>query len=229
MAKKTSEQEAPRAATKPEQRRRSPRRPPRATASRAEEGPREEAGRRGQSRRRAPSRRPPPRRRRHATRPRPAPADAGHGAPEEGPPGHGPLRVHRRGRTGSATRAPSTAPSPPLRWPPRRTWASAAAPRTGTSFWNIIKQPAREKDPVAALERAWERYESRAKGIMAAGLERRDEGEGAEHGSQARRRARGPAGAGGLMTGVEFFQTPRWASSLLRRARCPRSPSSSSA
>ncbi len=42
--------------------------------------------------------------------------------------------------------------------------------QNGYLFWNIIKQPGREKDPVAALERAWERYESRAKGIMAAGL-----------------------------------------------------------
>jgi len=43
--------------------------------------------------------------------------------------------------------------------------------QNGYLFWNIIKQPAREKDPVAALERAWERYESRAKVIMAAGLD----------------------------------------------------------
>lgn len=42
--------------------------------------------------------------------------------------------------------------------------------QNGFLFWGIIKQPARESDPVAALERAWERYESRAKGIMAAGL-----------------------------------------------------------
>jgi hypothetical protein len=42
--------------------------------------------------------------------------------------------------------------------------------QNGYLFWNIIRQPAREKDPVAALERAWERYESRAKVIVAAGL-----------------------------------------------------------
>jgi hypothetical protein len=43
--------------------------------------------------------------------------------------------------------------------------------QNGYLFWGIIRQPGREKDPVAALERAWERYESRAKGIMSAGLD----------------------------------------------------------
>jgi hypothetical protein len=42
--------------------------------------------------------------------------------------------------------------------------------QNGYLFWGVIKQPPRESDPVAALERAWERYEYRAKGIMAAGL-----------------------------------------------------------
>ena len=42
--------------------------------------------------------------------------------------------------------------------------------QNGFLFWGLIKQPTHEKDPVAALERAWARYESRAKGIMAAGL-----------------------------------------------------------
>lgn len=30
--------------------------------------------------------------------------------------------------------------------------------QNGYLFWGIIRQPGREKDPVAALERAWERY-----------------------------------------------------------------------
>jgi len=42
--------------------------------------------------------------------------------------------------------------------------------QNGFLFWGLIKQPVREGDPVAALERAWERYESRAKGILAGGL-----------------------------------------------------------
>jgi hypothetical protein len=42
--------------------------------------------------------------------------------------------------------------------------------QNGFLFWGIIRQPARDKDPVAALERAWERYEARAKAILAAGL-----------------------------------------------------------
>jgi len=42
--------------------------------------------------------------------------------------------------------------------------------QNGYLFWGIIRQPARESDPVAALERVWERYQSRAKGILAAGL-----------------------------------------------------------
>ncbi len=33
--------------------------------------------------------------------------------------------------------------------------------------WGIIKQPARESDPVAALEHAWERYRARANGAAA--------------------------------------------------------------
>jgi len=42
--------------------------------------------------------------------------------------------------------------------------------QNGYLFWGIIKQPARESDPVAALDRAWERYEARAKGILESSL-----------------------------------------------------------
>jgi len=42
--------------------------------------------------------------------------------------------------------------------------------QNGYLFWGLIKQPGREKDPVAALDRAWERYEARAKGILASSL-----------------------------------------------------------
>lgn len=43
--------------------------------------------------------------------------------------------------------------------------------QNGYLFWGLIKQPGREKDPVAALDRAWERYEARAKGILESSLD----------------------------------------------------------
>ena len=39
--------------------------------------------------------------------------------------------------------------------------------QNGFLFWGLIKQPARASDPVAALERAWERYRERATGAVA--------------------------------------------------------------
>ena len=40
----------------------------------------------------------------------------------------------------------------------------------GYLFWGLIKQRSREKDPIAALDRAWARYEARAKGILESSL-----------------------------------------------------------
>ncbi|MBI5509136.1 MAG: hypothetical protein HY903_10315 [Deltaproteobacteria bacterium] len=40
----------------------------------------------------------------------------------------------------------------------------------GFLFWGIIKQPARETDPVAALEHTWERYRSRTEAILKASV-----------------------------------------------------------
>jgi len=42
--------------------------------------------------------------------------------------------------------------------------------QNGYLFWGLIMQPSREKDPAAALERAWECYEARAKGILESSL-----------------------------------------------------------
>ncbi len=36
----------------------------------------------------------------------------------------------------------------------------------GFLFWGLIQQPARETDPIAALEHAWERYRSRTETIL---------------------------------------------------------------
>jgi hypothetical protein len=45
--------------------------------------------------------------------------------------------------------------------------------QNGYLFWRLIKQPSRGGDPVAALERAWERYRERATGAVASA---RDDG-----------------------------------------------------
>ncbi len=42
--------------------------------------------------------------------------------------------------------------------------------QNGFLFWGLVKQGPREKDPVAALEHAWERYRARAEGILKAGV-----------------------------------------------------------
>ena len=36
----------------------------------------------------------------------------------------------------------------------------------GFLFWGLIQQPARETDPIVALEHAWERYRSRTEAIL---------------------------------------------------------------
>lgn len=42
--------------------------------------------------------------------------------------------------------------------------------QNGFLFWGLVRQAPREKDPVAALEHAWERYRARAEGILKAGV-----------------------------------------------------------
>ncbi len=42
--------------------------------------------------------------------------------------------------------------------------------QNGFLFWGLVKQGPREKDPVAALEHAWERYRARAEGILQTGV-----------------------------------------------------------
>jgi len=77
--------------------------------------------------------------------------------------------VHRRGRRDPL---PRHALPLPLRRRDGRLEGHGPLGRAqnGYLFWGIIKQPARESDPVAALDRAWERYEARAKGILESSL-----------------------------------------------------------
>jgi len=42
--------------------------------------------------------------------------------------------------------------------------------QNGFLFWGLVRQGPREKDPVAALEHAWERYRARAEGILKTGV-----------------------------------------------------------
>ena len=42
--------------------------------------------------------------------------------------------------------------------------------QNGFLFWGLVRQAPREKDPVAALEHAWERYRARAEGILKTGV-----------------------------------------------------------
>ena len=42
--------------------------------------------------------------------------------------------------------------------------------QNGFLFWGVVKQERRAADPVAALERAWERYHGRAAALVQAGL-----------------------------------------------------------
>jgi hypothetical protein len=43
--------------------------------------------------------------------------------------------------------------------------------QNGYLFWGVIKQTLRASDPVAALEKAWARYEQRAKLILETNLD----------------------------------------------------------
>jgi hypothetical protein len=38
--------------------------------------------------------------------------------------------------------------------------------QNGFLFWGLVKQAPREKDPIAALEHAWERFRARAEGVL---------------------------------------------------------------
>ena len=42
--------------------------------------------------------------------------------------------------------------------------------QNGFLFWGLVRQGPREKDPVVALEHAWERYRARAEGILKTGV-----------------------------------------------------------
>lgn len=42
--------------------------------------------------------------------------------------------------------------------------------QNGFLFWGLVKQSPREKDPVAALDHAWARYQARAEGVLKAGV-----------------------------------------------------------
>ena len=42
--------------------------------------------------------------------------------------------------------------------------------QNGFLFWGLVRQAPREKDPVAALEHAWERYRARTEGILKTGV-----------------------------------------------------------
>ena len=121
---------------------------------------------------RPPSRRRPPRRKARAERPQ---------APDPRLPAPGTL-IQKRDRHGEI-RGESTVEAEGIRSAGKSyTALSAAAMAAGKDLgltnktqkgfvlWGLSKPPRQPSDPLVAIERAWERYESRAKGIIEAGL-----------------------------------------------------------
>lgn len=76
----------------------------------------------------------------------------------------------------------------------------------GFLFWGLIKQPARETDPVAAREQTFRALPVADRGDPQGQRHRREPSQGPLDGQEARRRARDPAGERRVM-GDDFFRT----------------------
>ncbi len=92
--------------------------------------------------------------------------------------------------------------------------------QTGFAFWGLSKPVRRQRDPMAALDLAWERYRERATALVQAGLtdENREAVRTALEKQAKERRHRGQRGVG-RSGGTDRNGTPAWAA-ILRRRSC---------